>query len=275
MKKIHILLLVVIIFLTQGIIPKQALAADRLDDNCNVSVTSSYSPNPVQNWKNEVKLTITVERNYAVGYYCSSTDEVVATFSVQGQGKIGDVKVSMPPNETGIGKRVVMSQSMQIRFGGYGPEAVIPVNVNALWSKKIGERYIAPVIKSVNPSVLQVKCNGLCDGGVVPTPTSPVLDPPINQPGGGIPPSIDLPEIKNPSGASNLSELITRLIRILLTLIVMASVIMIVISGFRMVAYGYSPGDLSSAKKGLVWAIIGLVIALMSFTIVSMVQRLL
>ncbi len=84
----------------------------------------------------------------------------------------------------------------------------------------------------------------------------------------------DIPKIESPVKATNLSELITKAINVLLSVIAMASVIMIIVSGFRMVGSGGNPGELSKAKSGLIWAILGLVVAIMSFSIISIIQRL-
>lgn len=77
---------------------------------------------------------------------------------------------------------------------------------------------------------------------------------------------------KNPLTAKSIPELIARIIRILLTLIASIAVIVIIISGFRMVLYGSNPNELAKAKSAIVWAVLGLVIALMSFSIVAIIQ---
>ncbi len=88
--------------------------------------------------------------------------------------------------------------------------------------------------------------------------------------------NVDIPSITNPFGPiGTVSGLINRIINIILGLIVMAAVIVIVISGFRMIAGGNSPEQLKKAKTGIIWAIIGLLVAFMSFAIVSIVQKLL
>lgn len=108
------------------------------------------------------------------------------------------------------------------------------------------------------------------DAAGTPTPT-PIQTPTPTPSGGG---TIDVPQIENPTKATDLSVLISRVIRILLSLIAMASAIMIIVSGFRMVAHGGNPATLESAKKGMIWAILGLVVAIMSFSIISIIQRL-
>lgn len=85
--------------------------------------------------------------------------------------------------------------------------------------------------------------------------------------------TVKLPEIKDPFNGNSLSEVVLQLIRIVFLLIIMAAVIVIVIAGFRMVASGSNPQELAKAKKAIVWAIIGLLLALMSYSIVEIITR--
>lgn len=87
---------------------------------------------------------------------------------------------------------------------------------------------------------------------------------------------VDIPAIQNPFGsqAGTIPGIATRVINILLALIIIAAVIMIVVSGFRMIVGGGNPDQLKKAKSGIIWAVIGLTVALMAFAIVSIVQKL-
>ncbi len=84
-----------------------------------------------------------------------------------------------------------------------------------------------------------------------------------------------IPPIKDPFGGKSLSGIASQVITILLTLIVIAAVVVIIVSGFRMIAGGGNPDQIAKAKKAIIWAIIGIVIAFMSFGIVQIVQNLL
>ena len=81
--------------------------------------------------------------------------------------------------------------------------------------------------------------------------------------------------IKDPFKGKSLLEIISRVIRLILSLIVMAAVIVIIIAGFRMIVGGSNPAQLKTAKTSIIWAIVGMVVAFMSFTIVAIVQNLL
>lgn len=84
---------------------------------------------------------------------------------------------------------------------------------------------------------------------------------------------VKLPQIKDSFNGKSISEVSLQIIRILFLLIVIAAVIVIVIAGFRMVVSGSNPQELTKAKKAIIWAIIGLIVALMSYSIVEIVSR--
>jgi hypothetical protein len=87
--------------------------------------------------------------------------------------------------------------------------------------------------------------------------------------------SVVIPPITNPTGLTSVSGAVGKVINILLALIIIAAVIVIIISGFKMMTGGGSPDQLKSAKKGILWAVIGLVVAFMSFAIVAIIQNVL
>lgn len=78
----------------------------------------------------------------------------------------------------------------------------------------------------------------------------------------------------NPLSFETVPQLITTLIRILFVLIGIAAVVVIIIAGFRMVIASGNEAELTKAKQAITWAIIGLVVSLMAFSIVAIIQRL-
>lgn len=78
----------------------------------------------------------------------------------------------------------------------------------------------------------------------------------------------------NPLNFETVPQLIASLLRILFVLIGIAAVIIIIIAGFRMVLASGNEEELTKAKKAITWAIIGLIISLMSFSIVAIIERL-
>ena len=81
------------------------------------------------------------------------------------------------------------------------------------------------------------------------------------------------PKITDPFGGTTLLGVGNKFINFLLAMIVIAAVVVIVIAGFRMVVGGGNPSQVAKAKKAILWAIIGLAVALMSFAIVQIIQR--
>lgn len=75
----------------------------------------------------------------------------------------------------------------------------------------------------------------------------------------------------NPGGSGDLEDLITTIVNVLLFLIGVFSVIMIIYGGFRFVTSGGSAESVKTAKNTILYAIVGLVIAILSFAIVNFV----
>ncbi len=82
-------------------------------------------------------------------------------------------------------------------------------------------------------------------------------------------------DITNPSGAGDISELITKLINWLLLIIAMVATIVIIISGIMLVFNGGSESTIKKAKTTILWAVIGLVVSIGAFALVNIVQSLL
>lgn len=99
--------------------------------------------------------------------------------------------------------------------------------------------------------------------------------PNSNVPSNGNNAQVTIPNIKDPFGGKNLSSITNQVITILLTLIVVAAVIVIILSGFRMITGGGNPDQIAKSKKAIIWAVVGIVVAFMSFAIISIIQNLL
>lgn len=65
--------------------------------------------------------------------------------------------------------------------------------------------------------------------------------------------------------------LLTRIINLLLTIIGIIAVIMIIVGGIRYSISGGDSGQVKSAKDTIIFAVVGLVVAIMSFAIVNFV----
>jgi hypothetical protein len=104
---------------------------------------------------------------------------------------------------------------------------------------------------------------GTGGGGNTKPPTASTVD--FNEPIG---------TLDNPLGVDNLVDFSLRATRILLSLVAIAATVVIVISGFRMVIANGNTKTIGDAKTAITYAVIGLIVALMSFSIVAILQNL-
>lgn len=81
--------------------------------------------------------------------------------------------------------------------------------------------------------------------------------------------------VTNPLPDQTLGELIVRIMRFLLVMVGALSVLFIIIGGVRMVTSGGNEKAVTAGKQTVQWAIIGLITALMSFSIIALVQSVL
>lgn len=79
----------------------------------------------------------------------------------------------------------------------------------------------------------------------------------------------------NPIAYDSLGALIVALVRFLLTMIGALSVLFIIIGAVRMVASAGNEKSVKAGKDTVTWAVIGLVVALLAFTIINLVQSVL
>ncbi len=88
--------------------------------------------------------------------------------------------------------------------------------------------------------------------------------------------SSDAPgNLVNPIDAPDLLTLFLKIVRALLILIGLLATAFIIIGGFRMVASQGNTESLTKAKATVTWAILGLAVALLSFSMIAIVQNLL
>jgi len=79
----------------------------------------------------------------------------------------------------------------------------------------------------------------------------------------------------NPLQKNTLPELMATLLRILFAIIGTLAVIIIIVAGFKMVLSNGNEAELTKAKAAIIWALIGLFVAFMSYAIVAIIQKLL
>lgn len=88
-----------------------------------------------------------------------------------------------------------------------------------------------------------------------------------------IDPDQEIGRFWNPLDFETVPELIATLIRILFMLTGLAAVIVIIIAGFRLVVDNGNETQVKKAKEAVTWAILGLIVSVLAFSIVAIVQR--
>jgi hypothetical protein len=79
----------------------------------------------------------------------------------------------------------------------------------------------------------------------------------------------------NPLGAKSLIELFFKVLKMVLLLLGAITVAVIILGGFQLVVSRGSVEGITKGKKTIIWAVIGLAVALLSYSIVSITQFLL
>ena len=74
-----------------------------------------------------------------------------------------------------------------------------------------------------------------------------------------------------PTETKSLGSIIARVVNILLYIIGAAAVIMIIFGGFKYITSGGDSAGVTSAKNTILYAVIGLIVALLAFAIVNFV----
>ena len=78
-----------------------------------------------------------------------------------------------------------------------------------------------------------------------------------------------------PTAVCDLRTMFLLILRDLLQIIPVCSVLFIIVGGYQMIMSSGNEERLARAKRTIVWAVLGLVIALLSFSIVAIVQNVL
>lgn len=105
---------------------------------------------------------------------------------------------------------------------------------------------------------------GTGNPGTNPGSTNPGTNPGSNTAG---------VQFTSPIKDTNLLELFLRMLKLLMATLGGLAVLMIIVGGFRMVLASGNEEAYSTAKKTITWAVLGLVVALLSFVIIVIVQN--
>lgn len=79
----------------------------------------------------------------------------------------------------------------------------------------------------------------------------------------------------NPLPDKNIGELLARLLKFFLTAVLGAAVVFVAIAGFKMIVAGGNEEAVTSARKMMTWALIGLVVTSLAYTLVAVVENIL
>jgi hypothetical protein len=78
-------------------------------------------------------------------------------------------------------------------------------------------------------------------------------------------------DVKNASGSNPVIDTLRAVINIISIIIGIAAVIVIIISGLRMILSGGEPADVKSAREGIIYALVGIVVAIFAQAMVIFV----
>lgn len=81
-------------------------------------------------------------------------------------------------------------------------------------------------------------------------------------------------KLMNPLPADNLTAMFLYIVKGFLGIIGVWGVLFVIIGGFRMITAAGNEEQYIAAKKTITWAILGVVVAVMSFSIIAIVQNL-
>ncbi|MEK7665196.1 MAG: TrbC/VirB2 family protein [Patescibacteria group bacterium] len=81
--------------------------------------------------------------------------------------------------------------------------------------------------------------------------------------------------IKNPLSSNTILELLDKIAKTVATIIGSLSTIMLIVAGIMYLTSAGSPEKIGAAKKALIYAIVGMVVAVIAGTIVSIVKEVL
>lgn len=156
------------------------------------------------------------------------------------------------------------------------------VAVNGVWT--CASSCSQSSVQACGTSCAQITNESLCgkcqNGSNPPCGTNPGGTGTTTNPGGGgttTNPGGGVGSFQNPLAGSvdNLVDFFLRMLRIMMSILGGLSVLFIVVGGFQYVLSAGNEESAGKARKTITYAIIGLVVALLSFAIIAIVQNLL
>jgi hypothetical protein len=200
--------------------------------------------------------------------YCGKTIQI--TVSPNQTFKLGDsfvLSFTNPP-ENWIGE-VIINQKQHISLTGVSTTITVSEANGFL---KNGQNTLKVQIS--NSSSKQVD---LPNEGQITVRTSETGTPGGPGPGTGTTSTTTLPtdRLYNPLPEENLTTMFLLIVRGFIAILGIWAVMFIIIGGFRMITAAGNEETYGQAKKTVTWAVLGLIVAMLSFSIVAIVQNLL
>jgi len=294
--------LVLVIALT--VIPNSVFGQNRhrMNDNCPVRLTVATSPTEVKAWNVPVKITTTISPGPPYLEYCSTRE--VANLKIQyrpsnstSNEDLRSITLTLQPNETGAGQSTSTFDSASFDFSRLGvPENASNVIViaggaltrHAGFNQTTQELVSQPVTIRLNVNSTVPQDTGTTPGETPPiNPTTPGQTPgetttppkPIENPNTDVGIKVDplgfdhvLGTFFNPLEDDRPEQILVRIINILLTFAAVLAVIFIIVGGLMMVTSAGNENRIKNGKQTLIYAVLGLILTLLSFSIVAIIQ---
>lgn len=197
-----------------------------------------------------------------VGYIVGSAKTIKACFLQVQADSNGGRFIIFPVTEIGTADKEINKYVVPINQADPSCAAEKPENANA------------------NGRMMIVQGSLVTDPNVPPTkpPDKPPTTPP-HTPGNQLYYPYDLTNFDKPAGTLNnlldiqsVPQFLVRLAKIVFILLGGVAAIVILVGAFRMVMSQGNQEGLTSAKRNITWAVIGLVVALLSYSIVAILQ---
>lgn len=238
------------------IVPSTALAA-ALPDTCAMEVTFDVTPKKISTPSQNITLKATVKD--ATGKDCSKSKvEYVPTFYYQ----TWNFPYNKPIPRRGINDSNVYNKQLSKTFKasdlGIAADSVADVRFVVTFPD-YGESSVQAAPVSVTVGTPKTSTDGR---------DTATKDQGLSTGDSGV-------GLDNPLEATSLIDLFLKFINTMLMLLGSAAVLFIIIGGFKMTASGGKQETIDSGKRTVTWAVFGLVVALMSWSIVIIVQNLL
>ena len=282
------------------------IAADKMDDDCPIGIKLEANPTEVKSWDSPVNLKVTLNRSYAYNFYCS-TKEVATVqymYNIVGSNQninLRNATLTIEPNQTGVGSASSDQENQNFDFSQRGAKddtigvvviAYAAITRTAGYKTTTITRTSDPVTIKYNKDTVvpqNTKDTKTTDTKTTDTKTDPTKKEDTGPKGKDnkdintdvtfkcdpSPCNFDTPlgSFFNPlEDGITVPGIIVRLINILLMISGTVAVGFIIFGGLMMVTGGGNESRVTKGKQTVIYAVAGLVVSILSFSIVAIIQ---